>query len=84
MPTVRRFVADQLANDASFSRLAVRYWKVLCLQGEDMDPEGRAGQLLHHIDKRLKQLPIVQESGASTMEYSRALQRFNREAGWKK
>lgn len=84
MPTVRRFVADRLANDASFTRLAVRYWKVLCLQGEEMDPEGRAAVLLDRISHRLKHLPIVHESGASNMEYSRALQRFNHGAGWKK
>ncbi len=84
MPTVRRFVADRLANDTTFSRLAIRYWKVLCLQGEGMDPEGRAGVLLDRINQRLKHLPVVEESGASTMEFSRALQRFNGGKGWKK
>ena len=84
MPTVRRFVADRLADDTTFSRLAIRYWKVLCLQGEGMDPEGRAGVLLDRINQRLKHLPVVKESGASTMEFSRALQRFNHGTGWKK
>ena len=84
MPPVRRFIADRLADDASFSRLAIRYWKVLCLQGENMDPEARAGALLDRIDRQLKHLPIVKESGASLMEFSRALGRFNHEAGRKK
>lgn len=84
MSTVRRYVADRLTSDPAFTRLAIRHWKVICLQGENMDPEGRAGSLLQRIDQKLKHLPVVKESGASMLEFSRALQRFELGNGRKK
>ncbi len=73
MNSVRGHIVERLVEDASFSHYAIRYWKILCLQGNDMDPEGRAPLMLEQTQRKLKGVDILHRTGASNQEYSRAL-----------
>jgi hypothetical protein len=77
MATVRGHVVRRLQENIRFATLATRYGIALHVQGEH-DPESRAGSVLTRLDRDLKRLPILQETGASNLEFSRALKSFSR------